>query len=570
MTIEVATEAVEAELPPPGIDVEAVEAAEVDEAPSSDAPAPPPPRKSEGRKIERKPSAYVPLAERSSSQVARALREGENKTLRELIESFGPEGGYQVHLLRKEPREARDASGKMVKSDGFLDSWENPSTPIDEKYIQKHFGGGTYELKFKERKSTGSGWQYAGQKVVHISGDPILVSATTTTPAAAPPTESPSIVKDALNHAFESAKRAEDRADARHSNRGDDAVVQLLRDQLATSQRAVDDLRRELRDIATKSGARPEDSYKDKLLDKMIDGDSARVTALRTQYDSEIRMLKENALANESRLRDIFERERQDLRNAHERELALLRVSNESQLAAAKSSFETQLAAAKSSFDMQIKLLEQDNKRLERTNAELSAEVKELRARKDKGIVEIAKELKTVKEALGEDDDGETSAWGRIAEVATNPEAWQAAASVFRQQPAVAPPPPPAPSPKRSVVKKDGKKFILEADGKTLTPVPEKKKIEAAPSEPQMPEVDPAQMQQIVSLLEIAFTNGQEPEIIAQGARSRVPEEVLVAIRDHGVDQVMSRMAKLSGTSPLSTQAGRNWLRRVGAALVGE
>lgn len=545
-----------------------------------------PPVKPKQPRPEKKANGYVPVSQREDSAVRRAVRESENKSLRELIESFGTEGAYLIELSRKEPPEFFDrASGRTVITGGFLRKLENKA--IDEEYIAQHFGGGTYDLKFKERKPSGTGWQYAGHKVVTIAGDPLL----TTLPgqSVAPPqqqaqqqAESPSIVKEAMSFMADAAKRAEQRAEQRGQRGDHDPVVDLLRDQIRSQERVIDELRREMRDAANRQSSKPpEDAYKDKLLDKMIDGDSARLTAVRTQYESELRMAKDHALSNENRLRDQFERERQDLRNAHEREIALLRQAHETALAAAKSAFDTQMSAAKSSFDTQTKLLEAENKRIDKENTELRVEVKDLRAKKDKSILEMAKELKTVKEAF-EDEAEDTSIGAKLAEAAMSPETWQGISSLVRGPAPAAPQQPQpqqlAPKPKRSVIRgADGKKYILEADGKTMTgPLPEKArrgepaKEEAQLAEPQMPQVDPTVLGQMVTFLESAFTGGQDAEVVAQGARSRVPEALLVAIRDHGVDAVMSKMAKLSSTSPLSTQAGRNWVRKLGKALVGE
>ena len=134
-------------------------------------------------------------------------------------------------------------------------------------------------------------------------------------------------------------------------------------------------------------------------------------------------MVKENAVEDLKRARDAFERDRQDFRNAHERELALVKSSYETQLATARSSFETQLAAAKSSFETQQKLAEAENRRLDKDNSELRVEVKDLRAKKEKSVLEMAKEMKTIKEAFEGEDDGSGGGVGeKLAEAAMNPD----------------------------------------------------------------------------------------------------------------------------------------------------
>ncbi len=566
--IETAAE-VETEVPPPPPPAPAVE----EENPEK------PAKKAE------KPKHYIPVAERGDSKVRKALENAENKSLRDLIEAFGNEGGYQVHITRKEPDEAPDTSGKIVKCAGFLKTYENPTKPIDEEFIARVYGGGVYELKFKERKPNGSGWMFAGQRTVPIAGHPIIPAASNPVPPpAAPAGEAPSLVMKTLEMAAEQTKRAEDRLErAQGSARGaDDPLIQILRDQAARAERENAELRKELRELANRKPDKPaEDTFKDQFLNKLIDQDSARILALRTEHDRELRMTKENAAEDLKRERERFDRDKQDLRNAHERELALLRSTHESQLALAKSSYETQLSAAKSSFDTQQKLSEAENRRLEKDNAELRAEVKHLRDKKDLSPLEMAKQYATIKEAFAGDEEGGGGIGEKIAEAAMNPETWQGLASIFGkgqqpQQPQA--PAQPAQEQKRQMVRLvEGNeyglapgRYIRELNGALTGPLPEKKQKAVAPGEIVMPEVDPDTMKQIVGVLEVSFTNGQEAAVVAQGFRSRVPEPLLVAIRDHGVDQVMAKMAKLSGTSPLSTQAGRNWLRELGKELVGE
>jgi len=564
MAIEIHTEAPETDLPPATLEPEAPEP---------------------NGKAKRSRGAYVKVADRPDSQVYKAVREGENRTLREIIEAFGTEGAYQIAIHRKDPDEVVDrATGKTVITAGFLKQYDNK--PIDEDFLLQHFGGGTYEIKFKERRAGGSGWQYAGQKIVKIAGDPLLHTlpgGSSTQPGGAPPaaTESPSIVKEAMTMMQDGLRRAEERADrAATAPRTNDAVIDLLREQLAAANAQTEALRAEIREVRRAPPESPDEKIKDKLLDKLMDGDSARLQAVRLQYESELRTTRDNALENERRLRDSFDRDKADLRNSHERELALVRTSMESQVTIARSSYETQLAAHKSSFETQIALLKAENQRLQAESDRLRDEVKDLRAKKELSITDMAKQVKEVKEAFGDDDQEDSSIGAKLIELGTSPEAWQGISQVIRGPQAAAPAAPAEPrqiEAKRRVVRlPDGKKYILEADGKTMVgPLPDKKKGKpkadaGEPAAPQMPEIDPAIMGRVVGFLETAFVNGQEAEVVAQGARTVVPEEILIAIRDHGVDQVMSKVAKLPSTSPLSTQAGRNWVRQLGKALVGE
>lgn len=304
-----------------------------------------------------------------------------------------------------------------------------------------------------------------------------------------------------------------------------------------------------------------------KMFEALLDGDSARVTHLRTTHDSELRMLKENHREDEKRMRDAFERDKADLKSAHDREISLMRQTNELQLQAAKASFETSKA-----------VLEADNRRLQRENDELKSDNKELRAKKEKGPLEIVKEADQIKEVLGVGDGEDKSGWEKAAEML--PSAIEAAKSYFKpggdgqQQQAAQGGQQQALQPKRKVVvdKTSGQRFILEADG-TMSPAKKKPPPPPQPGpngEPPIPQIAPETISTIINYLERAFTGNQEAEVVAQSGRAMVPEEIVTAIRDHGVDGFLSKVAKLPSTSPLSNQAGRNWMRKVGKALVGE
>jgi hypothetical protein len=357
----------------------------------------------------------------------------------------------------------------------------------------------------------------------------------------------------------------------------------MMREQINSSQRTIDALTKELRDLRdqiSRPAPKTEDAtFREKMLDKLIDGDSARVMAIRTQMESELRQVKENHREDERRWQDRMDREIAALRATAERELASMKSSHEITLQTVRSSASVEVSAAKSSFDTQLAVAKSENDRLRAENTELKLEVKELRLKKEKGPIELLKEVKLLKEAMGEDDEEPAGVGAQIVEAVSNPATWEGIGSIVgrirgpEQPQQQAPAQQPEGNRKRRVVRlPDGTKMILEGDGRTLSPIPPKPQVAAGdgkPAEPQMPSVDPETVSLIVGFLERAFEGGQDPAVVAQGARSRVPEEMVTAIRDHGVDAVMTKMAKLSSTSPLSSQRGRVWVRALGEALVG-
>ena len=116
-----------------------------------------------------------------------------------------------------------------------------------------------------------------------------------------------------------------------------------------------------------------------------------------------------------------------------------------------------------------------------------------------------------------------------------------------------------------------GKKFTV-VNGKLVSL---QKKTEApppgAPGEPALPQVDPAQVAMAIGYLEKAFANNTDPAVVAQSGRTYMGEQLLVAIRDLGVEQFLLKVGKVPMSSPLvGNLKGKNWVRAVGKALVGE
>ena len=69
--------------------------------------------------------------------------------------------------------------------------------------------------------------------------------------------------------------------------------------------------------------------------------------------------------------------------------------------------------------------------------------------------------------------------------------------------------------------------------------------------------------------VEAAASRDEDPEKFVQGARSMVPADIIRAIREcGGIDTFLDNVAQLEGSSPLNTQAGRNFIRSVYEKLV--
>lgn len=511
------------------------------------------------------------------------LRRGEDKTLKDLLESFGAATNYKCRITRLWPEFVR-VGGNQISTKGFLEWVEGE--PIDETWLQNRHGGGRYELHFKKRNEKGH-WVFGGQITVPLAGTP----NTDHLPGAGQPDsvphvagkdsnqENPSIVKDVITLMKDQVDKAEARAERAGKGGGvDDAMIAIFREQLSARDHELAQLRNTINDLMIRLTKPPEatreEKLQERLLDKMIDQDTARLQAVRQQYESEIRTIKESHIADISRIRSELERDRANATASHERELSLVRQQYDNVITTLKSSHEVQLQAAKSSFETQTKIMESENRKLDKELDRLQDEVKELRAKKDKTLLEQVKEINGLKDALGVDEAAEQSTGEKIIEAVTNPEAIAAVSSLFQKGQAAAAAPAVAAAqakPKRQVVKDaNGQKFILE-NGQ-LRPAKRPPPPGTPPEVAALPPMDPGEVQRVVTYLESAVTNGADPVTVVQSFGAHVPDAVKTAIRDlGGVDQFLVKVAKLPSSSPLlANQAGRNWCKKLGKALVGD
>ncbi len=509
----------------------------------------------------------------------------ESMSLKDVLDQLGPQGSYSIAIKRTSPQTVA-VDGRDIQIGGFI---ETVDEPIDESWLKQRHGGGKYELTFK--RNQGGKMVYANHRTVTIAGEPNPNSVPRASkPAVAPVAPGPAaadpIIMKAIEMMSDNSRRAEDRAErAGKSGDGDSQTFKLMQQMLADSQRAQEALRDQISALMT-ARAQPttEDKVTNSVLNKLLDNDSTRVTQLTALHDSEIRQLRESMLEQERRLRDQADRDRSEMRSSHEREITMLRSSNEQMLASIRQSQEIAISSHRLSTDMQIKLLESETKRLRDANSDLADEVKDLRAKKDKSPIELAKDFNAMRDAFGaEDGGGKTSAFDKIAEMVTNPDVIGAVLSRVNAPPA-APAAIPVPQrrvpPRRQVARdrRTGQKVMVEPDGTItpiVTPTREGGEIGAlaspiAPAAPVMPVIAPAELADALKFLESAFDGSQDPITVSRMAATFAPPDLIQAIRDHGVDQVMAKVAHLPSTSSLSTIAGRKWLRSLGKALVGE
>lgn len=517
------------------------------------------------------------------SPIMKNIRDKEEGGLRDWLMALGPGGVYRIALNRMEPKRVRDVvTGQEVTTEGHLRTYDEF---IDEDEIKREWGGGKYHLKVLQQTAAGS-FRIKNHRILTIAGEPRLDNLTRG--AAAPPTtvpmvgprEEPSVVKAALDMMSDQLKRSEERK----PDRGIDPAIQMMLDQNKTMLESLQRQNLALQsEIASMRNQKPpEDPLRDKMLTSLMDGDSARLTAVRTQHESELRQLRDNFAQDLKRIEDRHDRTVDAMRRSHDDALAAVKQSYEREIAAMRTSHEMALVSQRTTAEVQVGTLKAQLDRLQHDNDELRRDVKELREKKEKSLVDSIEEVEKIKGLLGT-DESEKSGLDKVLEAVTSPGAidgFGKIASRFQGAAAAAAGgmpdgmvPNPAPGQRRQppqvVEDATGQRFVQS--GNRLIPVKRKPKVVTteAGTEIEVPAIDQDTIKMMLSLLENAYGNKVDPETVAQSARPRIPPEVMGWLQEHGIDLFMSKVAKLPGTSPLVSQAGKNWLRKVGEVLTG-
>ena len=507
-------------------------------------------------------------ARRASARVIEKAEAEDTRTVVEWMKEFAPaQDSVKVSIIRQRPSEYRGVhiKGNLETVDGL----------IDEDYLKERWGGGVYKIQVKMPDAQGR-YVYAGQRTVEIAGLPKLGGLAEEPEEDEPrssATPAPRESETAIHHLGGVTK-------ALLESRQNSGMDEGLRLMIGTLQNTVADLQRQmaakdekLLDIVQN----PQTRTTDVLLEKMIDTDSARIAAVRAQHESEVRALRERHGIELDRLHAHYSQSMTRVEDNHKREIDMLRQNYDAQIAimgqthaAQVDSYKRELATLESSLGREIKAL---MNQLETARKE----VEELRSKKDRTIVEQMKELASVREAFdmfggGSDDDEPKSAIGQIAERFT-PLIEGIAARIAE------PPTPPAPAPTPGLAPPQGQLYrmpdgsIVNANGQPVAG-PNGQPLRQAPPAPPIPSapsIDPSTIAMAVQYLESAVNARTTPEQFAQSARSMVPAGILEAIREMGIDEFLTKVAKVPASSPLrSTQEGRNFIREVGAQLLGE
>lgn len=565
----------------------------------------------------------------SNTRAAKAMREQEDMDLRELVESFGAEKSYELKIIRRKPKQHNG-----VNIEGHLDTFEEWVT---EEEIADMFGGGTYTLKVFRPNAKGS-MVFFKSATVKIPGPPKGPGIGNRDddddddrggphfyPQMNMQQEDPSVVSQAIS-------TLQGIIETQRNSGMDPAIIEALTGPMQTqiaqlqqmqqmSEARIADKDNKIMELLTKPVERPDTSASDRLMDKMFDSNNTRMESMRAMHESEIRMLRENHREDIKRIEDRFERQIHSLEEAHKREIANMARSSD-----------MMTNASQIGYQSQIEVHKMEAERLRGDLATLRAEVVELRAKKEKTLIEQASELAMVGEKLsslglggfGKDEEEEPH-WAEklIGGVIENPEIVATVAQGFQsagaastppivQQPTASPPQAPqtpqaqaspgrqGPQPQlpagqqsalmepdeipigqpfRDPNDPSGQIYVrIPPDGSVVTYEQALKMAEderRAFEEAQAKEEEkgpkkptPAQVKLAVTFAEGAYKNGTPPETFAQTARNTVPGDLLDYIEEVGVDEFLNSVAKLDQDSPLRTQAGRNYMREVARFLL--
>lgn len=525
----------------------------------------------------RVPTQRSPVVDRPrAAEKARA----QNQSLRDWIAGLGAGHSFRIQVNRTRPENFR---GKKVN--GYLGTHE---TYITDEDIQQQYGGGTYQVRIQVPGANGGSWVYFASTTVDVAGDPRLdtLANVEQEKPPAPPSTSP-LLERLVDRAEERAQRAEELAARVRSGEGGNVATQIAM--------AMEPLKETLRtltaQIASKDAQiaelmKPKETVENKFAERILTNGDSRLADQRAQYEGEIRMLKENHRDDLKRMEDKHATELRFAQQTHERELSNTKSSFERELSNMKASFEREISNMKQSSEMlamsnsaatkvQQSVLEADNRRLEKRNDELEKELRELRAKKDLSFSDKVKEIQSVKDILdvGGDEKEESSLDKVIKTVVGSEQAMGALGRMFgpgekppEQSTQATQPQPPRRRPSKIVRRKsDGAVFQRTEQG--LVPV---KVANSEGKEEPVHALDETKVLFAVSMVEQAFRNGVDPATFATTARSAIPDDVMLAIRRDGVDGFLQKSVQLEAGSPLNSQAGRNWIRKVGKELTGE
>lgn len=544
---------------------------------TDDAPPPPsrliPPKTEPKTAIEEDEDTKAEKAEKGGgynmSPTLLKLKNAAEMDTKAWLDSISGETALKVKLIRKEPKTHRDPeTGDMVKVDGTIQNYDRT---IDEDEIQKTHGGGTFQLVIQTKNNKGQ-WGYFAAKTIEIAGDPNIKSVPRThVPLArdqvVTPQKDPTegkLLDKTFGFMMDEMRLQRTQPPPAPVSTGLStdtmmAIIKPLEIQITALTAQLAAAQAETAHVRETAG---KDPFRDKLLSTMMDTESTRISHLRMMHESEIKQLKEGFVQDLKRAEDRALRDIERIEKAHDREMAAVKAANEQAIL---------MAGQKA--DMTKLVLDGQNKQLEKHADRLETELTTLRAKKEQSIKEKVDELQAIKDLVGDDDDEESTkleqiigAVGGLPVVQRLAERMAGGQTPAQQQ---AQQQPQKPTLVRD--KETGEVGLRKPSGE-IVPV-KKRPVQVATADGtqvEIPSLDPAQVKQAVTYMEGAYRNGTDPVMFASTARPFVNDSMMGVIRTLGISEFLTKVGKIDGSSVLATMRGRQWAKKVAAALMGE
>lgn len=508
----------------------------------------------------------------------------EDQDIRSWLGEIGSNQDVRIQVIRKQPRVF-----KGVQVEGLCDAF---TELFDEQLVKERFGGGVYQLVVHKRNTKTGRMDFYTSRMLRIAGDPKLEER------EPDPTAASSSDGSAVGQAMEtmrwltknSLEKAEKAERDRSNGSGMDpmmlqAIVGPMQDQIRSFEQSNREMARivaekdaKIFELVTGANRRPEGpTFQDRMLEKMVDGESARIESLRANHETELRQLKSIHQSELDRERNRLEDEIKRMEKRHERELDAARDAQRVAMDAQKVAYETRIDQLKS-----------DVKRLEGDLAANKVELAELRAKKEKSLPEQAKEIVSMQEALqslgiggkdDDDDEGKSTLERVVTRVMDNPEAIGQLLGGVRGAVTGGEPGQPTPEQVQMMQAQQAQAVLVQqAQAKQLARRRAIKKAQIAKAQQTQAIAETAKASGVrppdagevklaLQFMESAIQNGTTPEAFAATAKAAIPGDVLGYIEKVGIDEILNA-ANLPQDSLLRTQKGRNFSRSVAKYLL--
>jgi hypothetical protein len=531
----------------------------------------------------------------------RAMENEEDESLRDWLNELGGESELKVNIARKKP--LMGAHGEIISG-----SLETVDGRVDEDYIRETWGGGEFLLKVYTPQGPNGSLKYRKGRTIKIAGPPKMNGTAVNGAQIAIPIahEDDSLATRAFETMERNQERERQRADrieqqaANAARQSSGLDVEAMREmnkpfleQLRVLQEANGRLQLQVMEMSSKPP--PRDEFRDRLMERAIEGESARIEALRAQYEIRIDKLRDSHEDQIKRLEDRQADEIKRLEARHEREIVTSGRSIESLSKNQDIAFSARLDALKS-----------DNARLERELTAAATKIAGLEARKDQTIGEKADELIKVKEALdgiGGGDGSDDKWYEKVINAVGNSEAAvNFLGKITGGAPAApAQPQPQLPPPGVPFSTGDGNVYVRSPDGtvsivdqaalrqqRALAAARQKKRKQqqqppsteggdpiadgladdaqpdAAPPVGRRP--DATEMKLAITFMENAIRGGATPEAFGRTAAAMIPADILTYMHSVGIEKFLAS-APIEQGSPLTSIRGRQFARSVAKFL---